>query len=85
MYLLSVSLLSNSVSSESGLAIMRDEIKLIDLYLDDYNSNGLPTASAVVIAECDVGQHCYVQTTRNAYIDGTYDSSHFSGALIQRL
>ena len=85
MYMFSVSVLSNTYSYDSPLAILKDNVVLIYMYLNSYGSYSFPTASAVVIAECDLGQHVYVEATGSAYIDGEADSSHFSGALIQRL
>ena len=81
----SVSVLSNNYDNDSDLAIMKDNDVLIVVYLDVSSSDYIfSSASAVIIAECDIGQHVYVQATGDAFIDGDYGSSHFSGALIQR-
>ena len=86
MYLFSVSVLSDSQDYDSDLAIMKDNVVLIDVYVHAYSYDYIYTsASAVIVVECDIGEHVYVQATGNAYIDGDFDSSHFSGALIQRL
>ena len=86
MYLFSVSVLSNNNNYDSNLKIMKDNVVLMDVYVHAYSSAYyLGSSSAGIIAECDIGQHVYVEATGDAYIDGYHDSSHFSGALIQRL
>ena len=86
MYMFSVSLLGNYYDYDSLVAIMRDGNVLIDVFLDGNSSSYVvSSASAVIVAECDIGQQIYVEATGNAYIDGNRMSSHFSGALIQRV
>ena len=86
MYMFSVSIASDYYKFDSEVAIMRDEEDLIHAWLDGSQSILMyGSASAVLVTECDVGQSVWVKTITNAYVDGDFKASHFSGALIQRL
>ena len=80
MYISSVSLLGNIYDYDSFVAIMKDGNVLNYVFLDGNSSSYLVrSASAVIVAECDIDQHIYVDATGNAYFDGTNVSSHLSG------
>ena len=86
MYMFSVSVLNGVYDSDSEVAIMRDDSILINVLLDESSSDDMfNSASAVIVVECDIGQHVYVESIRSSAIEGNFGTSHFSGALIQRL
>ena len=63
---------------------MRDNAEMVRVWAD--GEIGLnPSATAMVVIECELGQNVYAESVGSAYLDGQEDGSLFSGALFQRM